>query len=440
MAEVPSKADDGVPDVLKGTFMEAAARRWDGLEQPKKVKLLTMASAVSFFLFFVILIVYTVSGVKKVTSVKPNVVVFMETNPEDLLALRYLLKRSDLRVRAVVLALNSWSQVLMFQYDTVLNLLALMSDEGCKDAANVEVYYGNDLPLRNSQLYDVLDLSKSVPSSLSSCSYTRIWPPAVQASADVQFGAYYQIPRSTAAATAIAADTSPTFYEDPIVSLISGSSADVIVFCFSSLTDFASLWASHSTIRSKITEVVVSGGSMQFTTLLGDVQTVYPSNTAAEFNFFMDPRAAKYVLGTVSAATNVVLVTFDAAVSASYTASQYSALVTDVAALTSTKNVSAALIALMLSQKRATILRDGQLDLTAPQDLVAAALISDSTLRSSASIGSSALTVVSDVRLSTDGTVVSSTSGTSVPYAYAVGSSTTFWTRISYAESAAYPS
>jgi hypothetical protein len=135
------------------------------------------------------------------------------------------------------------------------------------------------------------------------------------------------------------------------------------------------------------------------------------------------------------------VVTYDAAVDASYTATQYQALVSSVAAAGA--NTSVSLIAAALKQKRNAVVSLGHIasDLTAPQDLVCAALFAHQSLRSSGVLGSAALAVVHDVSTIADGKVYGSTARGAPSSKYVAGlDSLVFWNHIQLMESIPYPS
>lgn len=381
--------------------------KWDALEQPKKVKALVMAASLSYFFFFVVLIVYTVSGVKRATTQRSSVVVFMESNPEDIFALRYLLKRSDITVSAVILTLNSWNQNLLSQYETTLSFLSMLNAEGSAKAASIPVYYGTHLALRNADFDDVLDLRLPTQPSVTSCSYTRIWTPALQMASETMFGVSYSLPRNSATSW------SPVYYFDPLTALLSASpDRSVTALCLSTATDFVNHWTKNPTLRSKWVQVVVSGGAIGGANG-GDVKNVFPLNANSEFNFFLDPRAANVLVQSVALQTNVLLVTYDSSVKASLKPTDYNNFFVS-AGLGS--NSSRAFASLMLTRKRTAVpLASGQPDLSPPQDLVAAAVMSDVFVRQASVMGSARLRVVSDAQLRSDGSVTSTTA-TGVPF------------------------
>lgn len=411
-------------------------QKWDDLEQPKKVKVLQMAAAVSYFLFFCIMIVYTVSGVKKASISKSEVVVFMEANPEDLLALRYLFKRSDYHVAMIVLAMNSWNQNLLSQFSTVRSFLALIESEGAQGASATPVYYGDHLASRNAAFDATVDYTK-VTQNVTSCSYTRVWPSYISQATETLYGVAYTLPMDPTTASMISSDDSPLYYQKPLADyLAQRRDKSVLAIILTTSTDFVTFYLSSTVLASKWSQVLLSGGTFGLRTNgTGNVQTVFPPNKRAEFNLFFDPQAANVVLQTIALTTNVVLVTLDASISALYSADQYSRLVTQVNKANSTMYFAAA----SLAAKRSLISPSTQ-DFSAPQDLVAIAVLSDTSLRKGSTMLSTPLEVVNGVRLSLDGTLQKSLAknAPAVPVVVAVDNSA-FWSHIANVEAVSYP-
>ncbi|CUG93335.1 nucleoside hydrolase, putative [Bodo saltans] len=414
-------------------------QKWYDLEQPTKEKILKIAAVVCFILALFCIIGHVATNNKKATISRTNVVLFMEVNPEDLMALRYVLKRSDLRVMAIVLAMNAWSQNLWTQQQTIASLLSLMSSEGSVGAAQIPVYYGTHLATRNQDFDQVLDLQTGKPSTAVSCSYRRIWPPTFEAQTEMLYGVDNQL-----SLLFNGYSTTLSYFDAPLATLLaSRSDHSVAALCLSSLTDIVAFWQNHSELRSKWSQFIASGGSFGIKASGGDVQQVYSPNKVAEYNFFFDPRAANTVLATIASSVPVVVVTYDAAVDASYTAALYQTLVTGVAATVQTANTSKGFVAAALKQKRDAVFALGNLqsaDLSAPQDLVAVAIFAHAALQSAATLGSAPLSVVHDVSNSADGKVFQSTAAGTPSSTYVLGmNSALLWNHIQAVEALPYP-
>lgn len=125
--------------------------RYVALPQIRKAKLFGVASVLSFFMFLMVLIVLVGTTTKSVTSAKTAVVVFMETLPEDLLALRYLLMRPDYYTAAIVVSGSGLASNLKPSSENLEKFLTLMATEGNKGAANVPVYYGTSFSTSPAQ-------------------------------------------------------------------------------------------------------------------------------------------------------------------------------------------------------------------------------------------------------------------------------------------------
>jgi inosine-uridine nucleoside N-ribohydrolase len=413
-------------------------QKWYDLEQPTKRKILKIAAAVCFILALFCIIGHVATTNTKATISRSNVVLFMEVNPEDLMSLRYVLKRGELRVLAIVLAMNAWSQNLWTQQQTISTILSLLSSEGSVGAAQIPVYYGTHLATRNQDFDQVLDLQAGMPSTAVSCSYRRIWPPTFEAQTETMYGVGNQLGLLFSAYS-----TTLPYFDTPLATLLaSRPDKSVTALCLSSLTDIVAFWQNHADVRSKWSQLIVSGGSFGIKAS-GDVQQVYAPNKVAEYNFFFDPRAANTLLGTIASSVPVVVVTYDAAVDASYTPALYQSLITGVASTVQTANTSKGFVAAALKQKRDAVFSLGNLqsaDLAAPQDLVAVALFAHAALQSAAVMGTAPLAVVHDVSNSADGKLYQSTV-TGIPSTtYVLGMNpASLWNHIQAVEALPYP-
>lgn len=433
-----SGAEETTADKAKAQLL-VWRQQWYDLEQPKKARYLKIAAAVCFFLAFVAVVEYIASSTKTASISRTNIVMFMEANPEDFMALRYTLKRGDLRVIAIVLSMNAWSQNLWNQQQSLKGLLSLLNAEGSRGAAHIPVFYGTHLATRNNGFDDMLNFQSGQPVSAISCSYRRIWPPVFEAQTETLYGVGYQL----GYVMSLTATSSASYFDDALAALLLPlAEKSVVALCLSSLTDVVNFWQGHPDLKGKWAQFIVSGGFLGVkSTSGGDLQQVYPPNTAAEYNFFFDPRAANTLLTDIASSAAVVVVTYDAAVDASYTSAQYQSLIVN-AALSAT-NLSSSFVAAALKQKRDAVVSLGNVnagtDLTAPQDLVAAALFAHQALRSAGTIGSAALSVVHDVSTIADGKVYASTVNGAPKVSYVAGlNSGAFWSHVQAVESLPY--
>lgn len=130
--------------------MKGLYDRFMALNQKKKSQILGGVGAFCFFCFVMICIVYTMTGVKKSSRPQRAVIVFMDALPSDFLALKYLFKRSDIKVAMIVLNIVGLNQNLRSAYDNTQRLLQQLGREGSMSAAAVPVVYGEHVATYNA--------------------------------------------------------------------------------------------------------------------------------------------------------------------------------------------------------------------------------------------------------------------------------------------------
>ena len=122
---------------------EDAKKRFEEMSQLKKAKLALVGAGVCVFIFIIILVVYELSTTKTATVAKIPTVVFLESDPDDFLALSYLLKRPDYAVKALVVSGSGLSKSLYAARRNTERFLGLLQRNGdATVAAGIPVYYG----------------------------------------------------------------------------------------------------------------------------------------------------------------------------------------------------------------------------------------------------------------------------------------------------------
>lgn len=226
----------------------------------------------------------------------------MDISPGDIIALFYLLKlpRKILDLKAITVSANGWSNAATI--DIVYDVLHMMGRD--------------DIPVGLGEFFAIGEAY--LPSqSTGNCRYRQSIPNGAGGllDSDNLFGLARDLPRSPRRYTAensvefgaprntdhpeLRQPKAQEVIEDVLKHLNRNSKLSIL--SAGPLTNIATFLASNSSLKSSIEEIFIAGGSIKpfrhpdKDEHLGNVFTI-PENTNAEFNFFLDPQAAKIVL------------------------------------------------------------------------------------------------------------------------------------------------
>eukprot|EP00249_Psilotum_nudum_P017503 c26355_g1_i1 orf=203-2848(-) len=253
-------------------------------------------------------------GPQRRTSGKP-VVFDMDMSPGDFIALFYLLKTPGtvIDLKAITVTSTGWANAATI--DIVYDILHMMGRD--------------DIPVGLGEFFALDQVYPSLK-TIGDCKYRQSIPNGAGGliDSDTLFGLARDLPRSPRRYTAENSvkygaprnTDHPELRQPKAQEVINDvlnaldKNATVTVLTGGPLTNIAMLLASFPTIKSRIKELYVTGGSInprknsKANKKLGNVFTV-PQNSKAEFNAFLDPKAAKMVL---ESDLNVTLIPLDA--------------------------------------------------------------------------------------------------------------------------------
>jgi inosine-uridine nucleoside N-ribohydrolase len=218
-------------------------------------------------------------------SKKRPVIIDTDANTDDSIALLWLLKRSDLDIKAITVVGTGWAS-LSSGLTNVFNLLAFMGR--------------NDIPVTWGGAYPLYEVNNNI----EDCTYSKTIPnaPGGRQWADTLVGLAHCFPKA-----------GPGRYYNPnaigavdlIAQVLNSTRDKVDILALGPATNIANLFNEHPWAKAKVGRVVFSGGAVY---VGGNIFYNIP-NTYAEYNALGDPDA----LGVVAKAigNNLVLVPLD---------------------------------------------------------------------------------------------------------------------------------
>lgn len=364
---------------------------WNDFPQPKKIKILKVSSFVCFSLFLLFVVIYGFGGTGKKSASLTPMVVFMEAMPADFQALRYLAQRRDVAIAMIILTVDAWVTNLDAAYDNVAAFLQLLRNEGY--TKTFPVYYGSSVAEADDSFFTSLYYVPGMPilETTTACTYRRVLNERLTTDAQRLFGAASLLdlvdvkdPQSRL-----------TYYDAPLNAYLASNKANFLIL--GPATDAATFLQAHSARRGQVQNIVVAGGAF---TVTGDAQYVYANNRHAEMNFFLDPKAANYIVqGTHG--RPVTLVALDATTAWDTTA--YNTIVSgraSTAANTEAEVTSANVVGVALSGYMSEV---GSSTRPVSVSVVAAAFLADRYLQEGSTVSNIPVNVVNGGSLSDEG-------------------------------------
>ncbi|EKF38700.1 hypothetical protein MOQ_001091 [Trypanosoma cruzi marinkellei] len=273
-------------------------KRWEDLPQPRKIKVLRLVAFGCYFLALLFFVIYAFGGIRMQVRDPARVVLFMESTPGALLALRHLAKRSDVSIAMIVLTVNTWSFNLNAAYDNTVAFLTLLKEESLLKY-HIPVYYGSSLAQVNAGFDDEIDFSVDggkAPNT-TACTYRRVLMPSLVLEADTLFGASELLESVPLSAPTSSHDKSDgisgqyEFFDVALSNYLSNHTAAFLVL--GPLTDAADFLQRHLDLRANVNRIFFAGGTLKAE---GNTRLVYPPNQRSEKHAFFDPLAANYIV------------------------------------------------------------------------------------------------------------------------------------------------
>ncbi|KEG12271.1 pyrimidine-specific ribonucleoside hydrolase [Trypanosoma grayi] len=374
--------------------MKLLQQRWADMPQPRKIKALRVVVFVCYSLALLFFVIYAFGGTTKRVSEPMPVVLFMESMPGGIMALRYLAKRADVFIAMIVLATDAWNVNLNAAYDNTAAFIAMMRKEGVL-LYDIPIYYGNSVAQANARFdEDVSFTSINVSHNTTSCTYRRVLDPNVLLDADRLFGASdlldgvpISAPRNNSDGSTLSGQME--FFDVPLLHYLTRHTASFLVLGPS--TDAAWFLQQHPDQRSRVSLVIMAGGVMGAD---GDTRLVYPPNRRSELHMFFDPHAANYLVSGAHG-RQVLLLLLDAA--PKWPAPLYESLI--VARASSSAATSANVVAHAVSGFN----RRFAAELPLPVEVATAAYFADLHIRGGVTVTEVPLLVANGVAMATDG-------------------------------------
>ncbi|RNF09453.1 pyrimidine-specific ribonucleoside hydrolase [Trypanosoma rangeli] len=383
--------------------------QWKDLPQPRKIKALRFVvfGCYAFALFF--LVIYAFGGTKKRVSEPARVVVFMETTPGALMALRYLAKRADVSIAMIVLTVNAWNANLNAAYDNTAAFLAMLKGEAVLKY-DVPVYYGSSVAQVNARFNDeiMFPVNGGEAPNTTACTYRRVIGPGLSLAADSLFGASELldgvplfVPGSGHGDGDDDGDSllgQYEFFNTPLSRYLSDHAAAFLVL--GPATDAASfLQQQHPKIRAKVNHIFLAGGALK---VKGDTCLVYPPNWRSEQHTFFDPLAANYIVSGAHGRP-VDLLPLDAL--PQWPTSLYAALITSRVDPSTTSSSLVDASARVVARAFIGYSKQFGIDKLMPVEVLAAPYFADAVTRGGATVAEMSLLVANGFTMSTDGLI-----------------------------------
>ncbi|RNF27258.1 pyrimidine-specific ribonucleoside hydrolase [Trypanosoma conorhini] len=409
--------------------------RWKELPQPRKIKALRLVVFGCYALALLFLVIYAFGGTKRRVREPARVVVFMETTPGALMALRYLAKRADVSIAMIVLTVNAWGVNLNAAYDNTVAFLAMLKAESAL-RYEVPVYYGSSVAQVNAGFNDAImfpDDGSTAPNT-TACTYRRVIRPGLSLAADALFGASELLDGVTLSAPGSGhgggggLSGQYEFFGAPLASYLSDHAASFLVL--GPATDAAAfLQQQPPKLCAKVHHIFFAAGAIKSG---GNTRLVYPPNWRSEQHAFFDPLAANYIVSGAHGRP-VDLLPSDAF--PQWPNSVYASLITSRAypspASSSSVDASAQVVA------RAFIGHAKQfgIEKLMPVEVLAAPYFADAMTRGDATVAAMPVLVANGVAMSTDGLIGAPSSEQPQKNAFKVNvvlrvKEETFWPRL----------
>ena len=324
-AEAAKGAESAAPPGAEPTpapafLPEPLQRAWnwaDAQPQNKKAKVSFFGAAVCFGLFFAVTVVHVATATRTATTPKGVVVVFTDGQVDDLLALTFLLRRSDVAVPLVVVS-GVGDAHLAAAATTVRRFLCTIRREGAAGTFPAVAVGGTrttTFPTRQGNRCDVRQ---------EALDNRDEW----QWQADTQWGAAALLgpatdPRCHARGTmgvnasGVSALGRLPYFDAALRSVLARAApSSVVLLSLGPLTDIADYFAANEADAAKVGQLVIAGGAVQ----TGDVSAAKAARAspAAESNFFADPSAANAAVSGRFGFANVAVMPWDAVRKAGY--------------------------------------------------------------------------------------------------------------------------
>ncbi|ESL08147.1 hypothetical protein TRSC58_04155 [Trypanosoma rangeli SC58] len=380
--------------------------QWKDLPQPRKIKALRLVVFGCYALALFFFVVYAFGGTKKRVSEPARVVVFMETTPGALMALRYLAKRADVSTAMIVLTVNAWNANLNAAYDNTVAFLAMLKRESVLKY-DVPVYYGSSVAQVNARFSDeiMFPVDGGKAPNTTACTYRRVIRPDLSLAADSLFGASELLDGVPLFASESGHGDGGDnglrgqyeFFDTPLSKYLSDHAAAFLVLGPS--TDAASFLQQHSKLRAKVSHIFLAGGALK---MAGDTRLVYPPNWRSEQHTFFDPLAANYMVSGAHGRP-VDLLPLDAL--PQWPTSLYAALITSRVNPSTTSSSLANASAQVVARAFIGYSEQFGIDKLMPVEVLAAPYFADAVTRGGATVAEMSLLVANGVAMSTDGLI-----------------------------------
>lgn len=222
-----------------------------------------LSKALSAF-FLALLALLCSAQVEAQTAPRPaplrrSVIIDTDAGPDDLMAIAFLLSRSDIHVEAITIV-NGMAHVPAGGRN-VLRLLALAG------RSDIPVYLGRETPLSGTQEF----------------------PAEWRKSSDELPGVTLPEP---------ARDVDPRSAADYLLKRLLDAAHPVEVLTLGPLTNLAEVFSHTPRAAHTGRELVILGGAVRVSGNLGDGGVFKTDNVSAEWNIFIDPAAAKIVFAS----------------------------------------------------------------------------------------------------------------------------------------------
>lgn len=232
-----------------------------------------------------VLVVVCALAVDGTSSKKKQVIIDTDANTDDAIAILWLLKRTDIDIKAITVVGTGWAS-LSSGLTNIFNMLAFMGR--------------NDIPVTWGGGYALYDIKNN----LYGCTYAKTIPnaPGGRQWADTLVGLAHCFPKA-----------GPGRYYNPnapgavdlMVQVLNSTRDKVDILALGPATNVADLLSAHPWAKARIGRVVFSGGAVY---VGGNIFTNVP-NAYAEYNALGDPDALAAV---VKSGVSLVLVPLDA--------------------------------------------------------------------------------------------------------------------------------
>jgi pyrimidine-specific ribonucleoside hydrolase len=216
---------------------------------------------------------------------KKQVIIDTDANTDDAIAILWLLKRTDIDIKAITVVGTGWAS-LSSGLTNIFNMLAFMGR--------------NDIPVTWGGGYALYDIKHNI----YGCTYAKTIPnaPGGRQWADTLVGLAHCFPKA-----------GPGRYYNPnapgavdlMVQVLNSTRDKVDILALGPATNVADLLSAHPWAKARIGRVVFSGGAVY---VGGNIFTNVP-NAYAEYNALGDPDALAVV---AKSGVNLVLVPLDA--------------------------------------------------------------------------------------------------------------------------------